>query len=207
MRVKVVETKSDQLPEVEPYSIADLKPRHLFTKYTPRNRERYLQQYRSEAKRLLPALVKEEGPIHVELAYRRLNVALRLRVPSTPFNEAFGETVQGCSEKGRIAVKGDFLWPKNVAGLKVRVPVDGVEGTFRPLEYISEEEIHRAMVLVAGHALGIGVESLFRETARLLGFKRLGSNIRAVMRGAYEVLAEEGTLLQKDGIVALAGNI
>jgi hypothetical protein len=195
-QIKVVETRGDGLPGVEPYHIADLKPRHSFEKYSPRHKARYLQQYRSEATRLLPKLVKEEGPIHAEHAYRQLNAALRLG-QSTPFKKVFGETVQECHKKRRIAVKGDFLWPKSAIGLKVRVPVDGVEGTFRPIGHIPQEEIKRAMVLVAGHSLGLGVESLLKETARLLGFKRLGNTIRTILQEVYETLTEEGTLIQK----------
>ena len=201
-QVKFVETRGDGFPGVEPYRIADLKPRHSFEKYTSRNKTRYLQQYRAEANRLLPKLVKEEGPIHAEHAYRQLNAALRLG-QSTQFKKVFGETVEECSKKGRIAVKGDFLWPKGIFGLKVRVPVDGVEGTFRPIRHIPREEVQRAMVLVAGHSIGISVESLFNETARLLGFKRLGNTIRTILQEVYETLTEEGTLLQRNEIVDL----
>ncbi|MCK5317962.1 MAG: hypothetical protein KAJ55_08610, partial [Anaerolineales bacterium] len=43
-KVRVIETPGEELPEVEPYRFANLRPRHLFSRYSPEHRERYLRQ-------------------------------------------------------------------------------------------------------------------------------------------------------------------
>lgn len=203
-RVRVMETTGDRLPEVEPYRLAKLRPRHLFTRYSPEYRERYLRQYRSETRRLLPILVREEGPIHREHAYRRLNASLKLRRSTPLFRKAFDETVRECSRRGTLHVRGEFLWPRQPVEVKVRVPVEGAEETFRPIRHIPPEEIRGAMTLIAGHSLGLSAESLLNGTARLLGFKRMGDTIRTALEETFEALKREGTLIEDEGIVSLA---
>jgi hypothetical protein len=79
-------------------------------------------------------------------------------------------------------MRRSFLWPSSGGTVDVRVPVEGVRESFRPIEHIPVEEMRRAMVLVAGHSLGIGEETLVNETARLLGFKRRSDNISSTLR-------------------------
>ena len=201
---RVVETTGDHLPEVEPYRLSKLRPRHLFARYSAEHRDRYLRQYRSEVRRLLPVLVRGEGPIHLEHAFRRMNASLRLRRATPSFRDAFREAVENCSGRGLLTIRDEFLWPREPVDVRVRVPVKGVKETLRPIEYIPREEIRRAMILIASHSLGLGVESLLSETAHLLGFKRMGSKVRAALAEAFEALRREGVLVQRDESVSLA---
>jgi hypothetical protein len=201
-KVKVVDTPGGELPEVEPYRFVKLKPEHLFTRYSSEHRERYLKQYHSEVRRLLPQLVGGEGPIHVELAFRRMNSAFRLSRATRAFRAAFQEEVDAAG-KDRIDVRGDFLWPKGRDTVRVRAPVDGVAGSFRPIEYIPPEEALTALKMVAGYSLGIREETLLNETARLLGFKRMGPNILKALRMVYRGALDSGALGVEDGLVVL----
>jgi hypothetical protein len=202
-KAKVREAQGNDLPEVEPYRFSKLRPRHLFSRYSAENRERYLKQYHSEVRRLLPALVRAEAPIHVEHAFKRMNKVLRLRRATQAFNEAFREEVRRLNRRRTFRVEGEFLWPKSEGDVRVRVPVEGVKESFRPVEYIPMEEVKRAMTLVAGHSLGLSEGSLLNETARLLGFKRTGNKIDDALRGAYESLKKEGALVLADDLVVL----
>ncbi|UCH57955.1 MAG: DNA/RNA helicase, partial [Candidatus Bathyarchaeota archaeon] len=202
-KVKVLDTPGEELPEVGPYRFVRLRPRHLFSRYSPEHRERYLRNYHSEVRRLLPVLVRGEGPIHMELAFRRMNSAFRLSRATRAFKEAFTEEVEKAGKRS-IEIRGDFLWPGSAFEVRVRVPVDGVDESFRPIEYIPPEEITRAMLLIAGHSLGLRKESLLSETAHLLGFKRRGSKIVDVLTEAFEKANEDGSLAVEDGLVILA---
>jgi hypothetical protein len=51
---------------------------------------------------------------------------------------------------------------------------------------------------------GLSVVSLLGETASLIGFKRMGSNIRAALTEAYEALMREGMLILRDGYVKIS---
>jgi hypothetical protein len=201
-KVKVVDTPPGELPEVQPYRFVKLKPEHLFTRYSSEHRDRYLRQYHSEVKRLLPQLVRGEGPIHVDLAFRRMNNAFRLSRATGAFRKAFQEEVE-VARTDKIDVKGSFLWPKNRDTVKVRAPVEGVDESFRPIEYIPPEEILMALTMVAEYSLGIREETLLNETARLLGFKRMGPNILEVLQLVYREALDSGALDQEDGLVVL----
>jgi hypothetical protein len=81
--------------------------------------------------------------------------------------------------------------------------VEGVDESFRSIEYISPEEILSALTMVAGHSLGIREETLLNETARLLGFKRMGPNILEALRVVYRKAIDTGALRIEDGLVVL----
>ncbi|MFQ6053174.1 MAG: hypothetical protein ACE5OO_02950, partial [Candidatus Bathyarchaeia archaeon] len=161
-------------------------------------------RYSTEVRRMLPALVRAEGPIHVEHALKRINASLRLKRSTAPFKEIFGGAVRDLARRGVLSVRGGFLWPEPPVELKVRVPVEGVKETFRPIEYIPPEEVRMAVTLIAGHSLGLRVESLLSETARLLGFRRMGKRVRAALAEAYESLIREGVLVQREDRATLA---
>ncbi len=205
-KVNVKEAHGNKLPEVVPYSFSNLRPRHLFSRYSAEHRERYLKRYHAEVRRLLPPLVNVEGPIHVDLAFKRMNNAFRLKRATKLFKTAFKEEVKRLASRGSILIKGDFLWPKSPTVLRVRVPVEGVKESFRPIEYISPEEVDKAMILVAAHSLGLSVDSLSKETSHLLGFKRMGDEIIKTITKTYEKLKKEGKLVLIDDLVTLMDN-
>jgi hypothetical protein len=197
---KVAEASGNGLPEVTPYRFAKLEPKFLFSRYSSEHRDRYLERYHSEVRRLLPGLVRAEGPIHVEQAFRRINDAFRLKRATQPFREAFQEEVRRVTRGSPITNRRGFLWPGSGGNVDVRVPVEGVKESFRPIEHIPVEEMRRAMVLVAGHSMGIGEETLVNETARLLGFKRRSDNISSTLRRVCADLKRAGriTVFQDD---------
>jgi hypothetical protein len=200
---KVAEASGKGLPEVTPYRFAKLEPKFLFSRYSSEHRQRYLERYHSEVRRLLPGLVRVEGPIHVEQAFRRMNDAFRLKRATQPFREAFQEEVRRVTRGSPINLRRSFLWPGSGGTVSVRVPVEGVRESFRPIEHIPVEEMRRAMVLVAGHSLGIGEETLVYETARLLGFKRRSDNISSTLRRVCADLKRAGRITVSDDDVSL----
>ena len=138
----------------------------------------------------------------MEQAYRRLNKAFRLARATKPFKDAYEEEVKNLSTKGFIKLKEKFLWPLKEEEIRVRVPVEGVRESFRPIEHIASMEVEKAMLIVAGYSFqGIGLESLLIETAKLLGFRRIGPNIEEVINKAYRNLIRRKQLDDKDGQV------
>jgi hypothetical protein len=142
-----------------------------------------------------------EGPIHLEFAFKRINTCLRLRRTTSTFKNIFKEVLDGFNREGMILVQGEFLWPNTHIDVNVRIPVEGIEDTFRPINYISLDEIRSALTMISAHSLGLTDESLIRETARLLGFKRMGIKVRAVLQEALRSLIDEGMLTHRDGFL------
>ncbi len=162
---KVTEKRSDELPGLEPYRRASLEPSQTFNNIPINHRELYLNLYRLEVRNLLPKLVRTEGPIHQEFAFKRLNKAMNLRPAPPSFHKEYWATIEEMTKKGRFERRGDFLWPNGVKTVKVRVSLNGPEEEIRPIEYISPEEIETTMLHVLSHSMGLSQESLIQETA------------------------------------------
>jgi hypothetical protein len=201
-KVVVEEAKSNDLPEVEPYRFSNPRPRHLFSRYSSEHRDRYLKQYHSEVRRLLPGVVKFEAPIHLDQAYKRLNKAFRLNRATKPFRDAYMDEVGKLAKNGVLKLKGEFLWLQRDEPVRVRVPVEGVKESFRPIEQIASEEVEKAMTIVVSHSFqGMSVENLYLETAKLLGFRRIGPTIQLVLDRVYRGLKLSKRLLEEKGQV------
>jgi hypothetical protein len=201
-KARVVEATGDKLPDVEPYQFGNLRPKYLFSRYSPEHRERYLKEYHSEVARLLPQLVRIEGPIHIDLAFKRVNNAFRLKRATKSFYEAFMEEVKRAGKKS-VVIKGSFLWPQNNK-VRIRSPVEGVRESFRNIEHIPQEEIIQAMLLIAEHSFGLKEEPFINETARLLGFKRIGKNIMDTIKAVFDDAKMDGIIHIEDGMVVLS---
>ena len=159
----------------------------------PWNRE--LQSY------LLAELVRKEGPVHFDYAVQRLAAAWGLKRAGHKVNHATREALNLCLRDGRVILKENFLWPTGLLKVDVRVPVPDVPESLRKPEYIPPEEIENAMRLVAQYALGISVESLIVETARVFGINHTGEKVRERVLEAYKKLLRERKLTCTNGIV------
>jgi hypothetical protein len=162
---KVTERRSDELPGSEPYRRASLEPSQTFNNIPSNQKQLYLKLYRLEIRNLLPKLVRTEGPIHKEYAFKRLNKAMNLRPTPPTFHKAYWATIEEMAKKGRFERRGEFLWPNGVTTVKVRVPLNEPQAEIRPIEYISSEEIETTMLHVLSHSMGLSQESLIQETA------------------------------------------
>ena len=166
METKRIKLKPNEeagiLAETIPYKVCKLRPS---SKIGP---EFHLPEYRREQSRLFAKLVEEEGPVHIQYAARRLVSAWGLERIGPRIVDAIKEAVRLCQKEGTLRRQGKFLWPPQVTEVPVRVPVEDVPESFRDIEHIPPEEIKGAMILIIRHAVGISVESLLIETARIL---------------------------------------
>lgn len=160
--------------------------------------EFHLPEYRDLQCDMLSEVVMQEGPIHVELAARRLLSAWGLTRTGSRIMAVMEEIVCICEQQGVLVRRGDFLWPSYLKELSVRVPAEDEPDSLRGIDFIPPEEIQAAMILITKHAVGLSVESLLIETTRLFGFRRMGSNIRECL------LSEVDTLSREDAVVISA---
>jgi very-short-patch-repair endonuclease len=180
-----------------PYKIIKLRPSSKV------GSEFHLPEYRREQSRLLAKLVEEEGPIHIRYAARRLVNAWGLERIGPRIVDAIKEAVRLCQKEGTLRRQGKFLWPPQAMDVPVRVPTPNVTESFRDIEHIPPEEIKAAMILIIRHAIGISVESLLIETARIFGFNRTGDNIRKELIKVFKELQEKGIIVQNGSFVTL----
>ena len=195
---QVQEMPSSELPQIEPYVLAELRQRSLIKLSRIKNKDRYIKQFRSEVRRLIPQLVQVEAPIHSEFAYNRLNKILRIRGTAAQ-KEAYFDEVKKLDKK--IRIRGDYLWRKGDDRVSIRAPDKDKPNSDRLIQYIPFEEACKAMLLIANHSMGLSEQSLINETAHLLGFKRISSKIRQALSEVYEKAVEHGKLFEENGLV------
>ena len=193
-----------------PYKVYELKAQ--FTPYVTfrisrypyrsvRKNEFHFQCNRELQSNLLTELVRYEGPVHFDYAVQRLAAAWGIKRAGYKVVRATKDTVDLCIRNGRMTLKGRFLWPVGLRGVAVRVPIEGTPDSMRKAEYIPPEEIESAMRSVAQYALGISVESLIVETARVFGFSRTGENVRERFLEVYRELLKKGKLVCTNDVV------
>ncbi len=165
--------------------------------------EFHFQENRQLQSRLLEELVNEEGPIHFDYAARRLASVWKLNRRGPRIVQAVREALNLLLSNRKVVVKGHFLWPTNLQDIPVRVPVPSVPETKRAVEHIPPEEIANAMKLIAQYALGISVESLIVETAKVFGFTHGGEKSIERIDEIYKRLLVEKKLKCTNGVVTV----
>lgn len=163
---------------------------------------------RSTLARMLDKVVDVEGPVHFELAARRLATCWGLQRVGSRMLTAMEGAARILLSQGTIEVRGKFIWPKNKAGqLRVRRPIPDYEETCRDVEHIPPEEAELAMVELVSSALSLAEDELITRTARVFGFDRTGARIRTALADIVQRAVQQGALLQRgDRLVAVANS-
>lgn len=183
-----------------PYKIHPLKA--TFESYikVPITKHPYIQTQKNEfhfptnraqQSRLLAELVEAEGPIHFDYAVQRLAEAWDLKRIGPKAFQAVKEAADMLLREKKVVNKGNFLWPTKLVEVPVRLPVSNCPHSKRRPEHIAPEEIESAIKLITQYALGISVESLISETAKVFGYNHFGEKIREVITEIYQKMLRE----------------
>jgi len=144
----------------------------------------------------LAKVVEVEGPIHVEMAARRLASAWGISRSTSKVATRFEEAAARLVSDGKGTRAGAFLYyPGYEAGV-VRRPADGVQ---REIDEIAPEELAACVLLVVDAYLGIAEEALVREVGRVFGYQRLGEKVQATLAPVVVGLVERGVLAIEGG--------
>jgi hypothetical protein len=156
---------------------------------------------------VLIEIVEKEGPIHVDLAKRRLISAWGIGRIGSVVEETLERTIRNCIRRNEIHKKGNFLWERDDFKITcVRIPANNDSESIRDPEYICEEEIQLATMLIIKKAIGIEKESLFTETARLFGWGRSGERVESAISKAFKNLIKRGDIFLNEDKVSLNNN-
>ncbi|MCI0455510.1 MAG: DUF3320 domain-containing protein [Gemmataceae bacterium] len=188
-----------QIPGTVPYRVCSLKVAKSIARM-----ELHTGGARKELSRLLVQLVNSEGPIHLEVAVRRLRQAWRADRAGDRIRRSVEETVAQCEGRKELRRQGEFLYPARAGEIKVRVPDPKTPETDRPIEHIAPEELQAGIRLLIRQGGGMDEEALLSQTARLFGFGKLGDVIRQRVRESLEALEKQGVTVNRAGAVSLA---
>lgn len=134
---------------------------------------------------LFRAVVDAEGPVHQELAARRVLAACGITRQGRKVAGAIGAAVQRALETQLITRDGPFLRGQGGTGAPLpRVPVPGDEETRRAAVHIPPEEIRLGAAVVLRGNPALRERELTAEAARLFGLNRLDAKARAHFREA-----------------------
>ena len=149
----------------------------------------------------LQEVVKREGPLHKELALRRIATDYRL---SSQLTEVFEECLRRCVRNRTVVEKDGFLWWPGNQPVLVRVPLPNRPETRRDVVLVPVEELREALKVVLRHTIGTTLDDLIRDTARLMGWNRMGTKIRNQLEKEVQILINTGEIQMKNDQVTLA---
>jgi Superfamily I DNA and RNA helicases and helicase subunits len=155
----------------------------------------------SELYELIKMVIKKEQPIHFEELCRRV-------APLFGNQKATSKVRTGVEYQFRwhlaedIDRDGDFIKLKDCDKVQVRIP-NCADDYVRPIGYICNAELAKAMRVIAKQSYGIIPEDLFISTAREFGFRRTGDNIVSTLRNVYDDMLNKGKIKELDGKVCV----
>lgn len=190
-----VSVKKVQIPEAKPINVQDLKgtieyqPCNLFGQQgaLPFHAMENLNRLAWLARKV----VDNEGPVHINIVAKRLAEAYSLSKVGERMRQAVYTAVNHAADGGNIIIQGEFLWPKKQIEVVPRIPGRS-EASHRAVELIAPEEIQAAMELIIRQCVGISLDGLVTETARMFGIQRATPRIRGVLESVAKKMQQKG---------------
>jgi hypothetical protein len=136
--------------------------------------------------RCVVAVVQAEGPIHEKLLLQRVSRAYGIQRVGTRVEDKIRTGINAAARAGSVQRHGEFFWPQGMAEPTPRRPESGTPA--RPIEYIAPEEIRAAAERIVAMHYHMPHPALTEETARLLGYQRLGPKVEALVGEAIRPL-------------------
>jgi len=150
---------------------------------------------------VLMQVVDYEGPIHLQEATRRVVTGWDMTKAGVKLLRHVQEAARRAQSQKRLVVRGDFLWPAAMVRPPARVPAPG--DAPRRIEEICLEEIGEAAFICVRDAYGMERYELVVNTARLLGYKQTGANVRIRIEAAIEELLDSGRIKAQGDSISL----
>jgi hypothetical protein len=148
----------------------------------------------------LDEVVRAEGPIHVDLALRRVATAWGVARAGSRVTERVEEATRRLVAEGKALKRGDFLHDPAAGPVVARRPAGGV---LRDVEHVPPEEIADVLRRLVDAHLSVPRESLVKEAARVLGHARVRERTAAAIDAILGGLVESGALRQADDRLTL----
>ncbi len=140
-------------------------------------------------------VVAVEGPLHVEVALRRVAALTGTARLTGRVRAALADGIEEAVRRREIGRQGDFLWPDGRFDLDVVRSREKLPAAERQLELIPPQEIRLAITRVVDGALGIRREEIPAAAGALLGFRRISRPLAADFDRRIEGMVREKVLL------------
>ena len=142
-------------------------------------------------------IVEAEQPIHTEEIGRRLASCCGWQRAGRVIQDCASQGLAVARRSGEIMAEGEFWFMSNDEDVEARdrSSLDPAEYV-RKVELISPVELAVAAIHALEESMALSLDELVVETARLLGFARVGRDIDAAVRQAVDTELDE--MVEKD---------
>jgi hypothetical protein len=138
---------------------------------------------------LVIQIAEVEAPIHVDPAMQRLAAAYGLQRVGDRIRSAALQAIKMAARSGAIEVRDEFIWLPDQKLTHVRQPDWNDDATSRSIAHIPVEEVDLAIDNLKNMAGG-SYDNLLVDSARVLGFDRVGPRIRTVIESRIQARAQ-----------------
>ena len=152
-------------------------------------------------KNVLIEIVEIEAPLYVDVAVRRVASAWGMTRAGSRVQEVSRRALEAAIRDKKVFIRGKFIYSTIENPIYVRRNVPG--GWIRRAEEIAPEEIAAAVEIVLKDQIKLSHDDLLVACARVLGFERTGSDVRAVVQAGVELLVKNGRATQESGLISL----
>lgn len=136
----------------------------------------------SKMVRVVEQIVEIEGPIHSEEIARRVSTVCGCERSGSRIRRAAQSALRQAVRERRVRRDGDFYMPWEKRKIVPRDRSETVSLGLRKPKLLPPPEIRAALAKVIGENIGVELDDAMAQSARLLGFKRTGSQLREVIQ-------------------------
>jgi hypothetical protein len=212
-KLSAPDTLSESLIENEPVNYNSLPP-NSFPKYLPvvlpvvssfSAVEFLWPQHEALIGSQLKKVIKGEAPIVRKLLYQRVlqawsitRLGTRIQAALDSITEHLDADVKQINGQEIIAPKG-FDWNAKL----FRVPDDTNDKSRRDADVLPVTEVANAMHEILKQHFTLNAADLFRETSRIMGFARSGTNVETLMKASLKFALDNEIIFEKGGILMI----
>lgn len=140
-------------------------------------------------------VAEREGPLHTDLLIQRLREGWGIGRVGHKIRSNIDEALR----RAAVDVSGDFVDAHGRTEFAVRVPAS--DHNPRPVAHVADQELNLALVHLLQSAGGMSTDELVTACARVFGWTRVGSDIRARLSTLIAEMIQSGHVGVIDGVL------
>lgn len=183
-----------QFPTYKYFVATEKKPSHWF--YEAQSSGFYREKLNVD----VLSIVRLEGPIHFQALCNRVRGIYDLQRTGTKIQEILQDILEYFENKNYFVRNEDFI---KIHGCKIEPRIPGLEENPRPVEWIAIEELAAAAKWLLKKEIGMSRDTLIKVTARIMGYKRTGTDVQKRIDEAIELLLEQEQIGESDNQIVL----
>ncbi|MEX1013594.1 MAG: DUF3320 domain-containing protein, partial [Candidatus Paceibacterota bacterium] len=146
---------------------------------------------------IIDEITRIESPIHLDLLMKKVAEIYGYGRLGRNIRQDINWAIKKVEKMGKIKSKDGFIY-RTDQKIVIR-DRSSLDNDYRKIEYISSEEIQKAIKILVEKSYGSDKESLIKEVGSLFGYSRVTQNI-------YDVILREVLILSEDDEIRIDGD-